>query len=202
MHPALERFNTFLGTRYTWVKHWWSTRLERRKAAALREVREFAQALMDNPDFLARRQAVDHLVLQRVPTPDWSVEALTQDPVVARMAELGIELRAPIRGISTRGRNNPFVEAIQEWAEPLRQLGPVAATSNAPAWAAQPTEDEQEANEAERARWEAAKVLYLYQVTPDEAKPEFLDLVVGLVCDQDREALAREQSRGQAQRAR
>lgn len=199
MHPALERFNTFLGTQYERAHHWWSTRVERRKAAALREVRAFAQSLIDNPDYLARRQAVDHLMLQRMPTPDATVETLVQDPVVERLAELGIELRPPIRGISTRGRDNPLVVAIQQWAEPLRSLGPTRAQGSTPAWAAQPSDEELDVLMAEQARWEAAKVVYLYQITPDEAKPEFLDLVVGLVCDQDRQALAHQQRRAQAQ---
>ena len=46
-----------------------------------------------------------------------------EHPIVGQLAAMGIALVAPIRGISTRGRDNEFIVALQEWAEPLRAEG-------------------------------------------------------------------------------
>jgi hypothetical protein len=98
---------------------------------------------------------------------------------------MGIALVAPIRDISTRGRDNEFIVAVQEWVEPLRAADTPRARGTGSHWDNAQPQTQQE-NPAALGLLKAAWVVCLYHRGLAEIKPEFLDMMVGLVCEQDR----------------
>ena len=169
--------STAVRTHLAQLHCWWRTREARHWNASLLDVQRFVDHRAGQDGLNARMRTVHDCLALRTTGEGTALPDLLQDPAVLALAEHGVELTAPVRGLSTRERDNAFVSLLQSLAKPLRDSA-VRGGGTGPSWMMANATPEDALTAARR---EAAKVVYVHDRVPVLYRPLFLNLVVGLM---------------------